>query len=69
MQILRRLIGQLTHSSRECDTQLEEARSVFEQSNKCSRVIADSNVDDACLSLELFVQTYWAGTRSVGLVG
>lgn len=30
-----------------------------------SLVVSDSNVDDACLSVELFMESYWAATRSV----
>ena len=47
--------------------QLEGAGRLFENSSKCSLVISDSNVDDACLSLELFLESYWAATRSVEL--
>ena len=33
-----------------------------------SLIISDSNVDDACQTLELFLESYWAFTRSVILV-
>ena len=32
-----------------------------------SLVIRDSDLDDACQSLELFLESYWAATRSVTL--
>lgn len=32
-----------------------------------SVVISDSDLDDACQSLELFLESYWAATRSVRL--
>lgn len=30
-----------------------------------SLIVSDSNVDDACLSVELFLESYWAATRSI----
>ncbi len=42
---------------------------LYDNSSNCSLIIADSNVDDACLNLELFLESYWASTRSVMLLG
>ena len=67
MQVLVSLIEQLTKRSRDRAMQLEDASRLFENSSKCSLVIPDSNVDDACLTLELFLESYWASTRSVEL--
>ncbi len=49
--------------------QVEDARYLYDNSHSCSLVVADSNVDDACLNLELFLESYWASTRSVVLLG
>ena len=47
---------------------LNDARHLFENSDQCSLTISESNVDDACLSLELFLESYWAATQSVVLM-
>ncbi|XP_064387881.1 voltage-dependent L-type calcium channel subunit beta-3-like isoform X2 [Halichondria panicea] len=68
-KVLHNLIRQLTKSSRDQQIQVEDARYLYDNSSNCSLVITDSNVDDACLNLELFLESYWASTRSVMLLG
>ena len=67
-QVLQTLLKQLTVGSRDRMSLLNDARHLFENSDPCSLTISKSNVDDACLSLELLLESYWAATQSVVLM-
>jgi len=65
LQVLQKLVKEMTANSRERDHQLEAAYRLYEDPHPYSLILSDSNVDDALQNLELFLESYWAATRSV----
>jgi hypothetical protein len=70
-RVLQRLVEELSSSAEERAVQLQSAYRLYEHStftpSPYSLVISDSDLGDACQSLELFLESYWAATRSVSL--
>lgn len=65
-KVLEKLLKEYTANARDRETQLKDAFTLY-NSNPMdfSLIIHDSNVRDALQRLELFLESYWAATRSV----
>lgn len=64
-KVLHKLVKEMSANSRERAAQLDAAYQLYENPHHYSLIISDSNHDDACQNLELFLESYWAATRSV----